>query len=115
MVEFILVADYALKIKVLGSGCIACERTALNVHSALAELNLRADVEEVREPKRIFTHFVNSTPAVLIDEIVACEGRVPTVDEMKDWIKQTETWHPTSTTSSSSSGNGGVRRSLRVR
>jgi len=89
---FLLLPESALKIKVLGPSCVSCERTAMNVQKALIELNLQADVEEVREPKRIFMHSVNSTPALLIDEIVACEGRVPTVDEIKEWIKQMKTW-----------------------
>ena len=89
---FLLLPESTLKIKVLGPGCINCERTAMNVQKALIELNLQTDVEEVREPKSIFMHSVNSTPAVLINEIVACEGRVPTVDEIKEWIKQMKTW-----------------------
>lgn len=87
-----LLLDEALNIKILGPACINCERTALNVHKALEELNIQADVEEVREPKRIFMHSVSSTPAVLIDEIIACEGRVPSTEEIGIWLKETNLW-----------------------
>lgn len=82
----------SLKIEVLGSACVSCERTALNVLRALAELNLHAEFEEVREPKRISSRPVSSTPAVLIDGVVACEGRVPTSEEIKSWLAQMKNW-----------------------
>lgn len=81
-----------MKIKVLGPACINCERTALNVHKALEELNIQADVEQVREPKRIFLQGVTNTPAVLIEEILASEGRVPDIEEIERWIEQMKNW-----------------------
>ncbi len=86
-----LLSDEALKIKILGPACINCERTALNVDKALEELNTQADVEQVRDPKRIFMHSVSNTPAVLIDEMIASEGRVASINEIKEWIKQVKT------------------------
>ena len=83
-------SDETLKIKILGPACVNCERTALNVNKALEELNIQAEIEQVREPKSIFMHSVSSTPALLINEMVACEGRVPSIYEIKDWIKQVE-------------------------
>lgn len=85
-------SDEALKIKILGPACINCERAALNVRKALEELNIQAEVEEVREPKRIFMHSVSSMPAVLIDEVIACEGRVPSAEEIRIWLKETDRW-----------------------
>lgn len=78
-----------MKIKVLGSGCIDCERTTLNVLKALQELDLQADIVQVREPKQILLYPITDTPAVVIDELIASEGRVPSTDEIRNWLEQT--------------------------
>ncbi len=64
----------------------------MNVFMALEELGLQAEVEQIREPNRIYLHTVSNTPAILIDEMIASEGRVPDIEEIKGWIEQMKSW-----------------------
>ncbi len=89
---FLLLPGSALKIKVLGPSCISCERTTINVQKALTELNLQADIEEVRKPQRISLYPVSNTPAVLIDEMNVSEGRVPTIEDIKVGLEEVKNW-----------------------
>jgi small redox-active disulfide protein 2 len=70
-------------IKVLGSGCPKCRKLEANVRKAVAEMNIEATVEKVKEINDIVEYGVMSTPALVIDEKVIITGRVPSVEEIK--------------------------------
>jgi len=73
-------------VKVLGSGCPRCQETKRLIINALAELQLPADVQEVKDPKEIAKHGVMFTPAVIINNQIILQGRVPKYDEVKKWF-----------------------------
>jgi small redox-active disulfide protein 2 len=75
-----------VKIEVLGMGCPRCEQTKKNIYHVLAGLGLAADVSEVKDLKAISAYGVLATPAVAIDGVVKCTGRIPNVDEIKKWF-----------------------------
>ncbi len=77
-----------MEIKVLGPGCPRCEQTASNVKEAVAHTGADAKVEKVRDLLEIATYGVLGTPAVVIDGEVKSVGKVPTVDEIKKWLKK---------------------------
>lgn len=76
-----------MKIKVLGPGCPKCEQTARIVQEAVAESGIAAQVEKVTDFMEIAKHGVMVTPAVVVDEVVKCTGKVPKKDEIKSWLK----------------------------
>ena len=45
-------------------------------------------VTEIKDVKQISARGVIITPAVLIDGVKVCEGRIPSTEEMKKWIKE---------------------------
>jgi len=73
-------------VKVLGTGCPKCQETKRLIFNALAELQLAADVQEVKDPKEIAKHGVMLTPAVIINNQIVSEGRIPTYEEVKKWF-----------------------------
>lgn len=77
-----------MEIKVLGPGCARCEQLEKEVFNALAELDLAADVEKVKDIKRIMAYKVMSTPALVINGKVKVTGRVPRRDELKKLISE---------------------------
>ena len=77
-----------MKIKVLGTGCPSCKRLEKNVHEALDELSIKAEVEKVTEVKDIMAYGVMSTPALVVDEKVVFYGHVPNVSHLVDIIKK---------------------------
>jgi len=77
-------------IEVCGPGCPRCQATEKNVVQALKELGMElgeeAQVVEIKDIKQISARGVILTPAVLIDSVKVCEGRIPTPEEVRKWI-----------------------------
>lgn len=74
-------------IKVLGSGCPKCKATEKNAREALAALGVEAEIVKVTDMDEILEYDVMMTPALVIDEEVKVFGRVPSTDEIKNWIQ----------------------------
>ncbi|WP_186428920.1 thioredoxin family protein [Clostridium sp. BSD9I1] len=74
-------------IKILGSGCSNCKRLEENAKKALKELRVDAKIIKVKEYKDIMSYGVMRTPALVINERVVAYGRVLTVGEIIDVIK----------------------------
>lgn len=75
-------------IKVLGPGCAKCKRVEQLTREALAELGLDADFEHVTQLEQIMAYPIMTTPALVVDEVVKCSGRIPSKDEILGWLKQ---------------------------
>ena len=79
-------------IEVCGMGCPRCQATEKNALQALKELGMKpgedAMVTEIKDVKQISARGVIITPAVVIDGVKVCEGRIPSAEEMKKWIKE---------------------------
>ena len=61
-----------------------------NVQKVVKELRLEQEVKvtEVKDIKAISTKGVFLTPGVVIDGAKVCEGRIPSPEEIKKWIKE---------------------------
>ncbi|MDP2046537.1 MAG: thioredoxin family protein [Deltaproteobacteria bacterium] len=77
-----------LTIKVLGSGCSACDRLEQTIMTVLAELGLPAEVEHVRDMKEITALGVFGTPALLINDDVKAVGQLPSREALKKWLQE---------------------------
>jgi len=75
-----------MKIKILGTGCSNCKNLEKATLNALAEMNLAAEVEKVEDIQKIMAYGIMRTPALVIDEKVILNGRVPSVSELKEII-----------------------------
>ena len=76
-----------MEIKVLGPGCPRCEETKKNVEEAVAESEISAEITKITNTLEIASYGVFGTPAVIVDGEVKCVGKIPTKDEIKEWIK----------------------------
>lgn len=77
-----------MEIKVLGPGCSRCANLEKEVRNALAELDVAADIEKVKDIKQIMAFKIMSTPALVINDKVKVAGRVPKKDEIKKYIQE---------------------------
>ena len=77
-----------LTIKVLGPGCDNCKNVEANTMDALAEMNVDADVVHVTEHDAIYAYPILGTPGLVINEKVVSAGRIPSKDEIKQFILQ---------------------------
>ncbi len=75
-----------MEIRVLGPGCPKCNQVEENVKKAVAETGLQAEIIKVTDVMEIAKHGVFTTPGLVIDGNVKCVGKVPTVNEIKEWL-----------------------------
>lgn len=77
-----------MKITIFGTGCPKCIMLENLAKQAVAELNLaEATVEHEYDIERIIEEGIMSTPALKIDGSIMCAGRLPSLDELKNWLK----------------------------
>jgi len=79
-----------MDIKVLGMGCARCRDLEQRVRKALAETGTAAEVEKIDDIQKIMTYRVMATPALVINGTVKSAGRIPSVEEIKTWLKESE-------------------------
>ncbi len=75
-----------MKIEVLGSGCSKCKQLEKDVHNALKEMNIAADVTKVQDIQKIMSYRIMSTPALVIDGQVKIAGRLPRKEELQGYL-----------------------------
>ncbi|MGE4584017.1 MAG: thioredoxin family protein [Sphaerochaeta sp.] len=75
-------------VKILGSGCAACNSLELNTKKALQELGQDTAVEHVTDFAKIASYGVMSTPALMVDGKVLSSGLVLGSDEVAALIKK---------------------------
>ena len=76
-----------MKISILGTGCPKCKQLEANAKKAVEELKIKAEIEKVIDIGEIVDYGVMPTPAIVIDGEVKASGRIPTVEEIKKWLK----------------------------
>ena len=75
-----------MKIKVVGPGCARCQLLGKRVNEVVKELGIDAEVEEVKDIKKIIEYSILTTPGLIIDEKIVCSGRVPSKAEVTTYI-----------------------------
>jgi small redox-active disulfide protein 2 len=75
-------------VKILGSGCMNCQKLEALATRAIGELGIDAQVLKVTEYPDIMRYGVMSTPALVIDEQLVLAGRVPSYNEVVAFIKR---------------------------
>lgn len=73
-------------IQVLGPGCPKCRETEKLVREAVAEAGVSAEVAKVGDFQEMARLGVFATPAVVIDGVVKCVGKVPSKKEILLWL-----------------------------
>jgi len=77
-----------IEIKVLGQGCSRCDQLEHDVIAIVAEMNIPADVEHVRDIKAIAEYGVMGSPALVINGQVKVVGTVPGKQKIMAWINE---------------------------
>ena len=83
----------ALYIKVLGPGCVNCQRVEQQAVAALEALvaedpALEATIQHVTERSEIMKYPIMYTPGLVVNERLVCAGRIPAVDEVTGWLRE---------------------------
>ena len=75
-----------MEIKILGPGCARCNQLEQTVKDVVKELHIDANIEEVKDIKKIIEYPVLTTPGLVVNGEVVCSGRVPAKAEVTQLI-----------------------------
>jgi small redox-active disulfide protein 2 len=74
-------------IKILGSGCPSCQLLEAQAQKAVEELGLTdVQIEHIYDIDKIIEMGIAFTPAIAFDDEVKASGRIPSVEEIKNWL-----------------------------
>ncbi len=79
-----------VEIKVLGPGCVQCDGLEMTLMQVMAEINLAADIEHIRDIKEIGKYGVMGSPALLINGKVKSVGKIPPKNKLKEWLTEAQ-------------------------
>lgn len=76
-----------LTVKILGSGCANCKKLESVARQAATHAGVEADFVKVTDMKSMLAYDLLSSPGLVINEKLVSSGRIPTVDEIGQWMQ----------------------------
>lgn len=77
-----------MNIKILGMGCCNCGKLYETTQEVVKELGIEATIEKIEDMAKIIEYGVMRTPALVIDEQVVIQGRIPKKEEIKKLLQK---------------------------
>lgn len=78
--------DAGLMIRILGPGCVSCNKLNTMIFDIMQRRGIAADIEQIHDLDEIWRHGVISTPALIINGEIKCAGRMPPPAEVEQWL-----------------------------
>ena len=75
-----------MEIKIFGPGCARCTEVENLVKEVVASKGGHIRVEKISDLKEIMFAGVMSTPAVSVNGVIKSSGKMPTKEEIGQWI-----------------------------
>ena len=75
-----------MKIEVLGTGCPKCKKLMELAEKVVKDTGVSAEISKVDKINDIMNYGVMITPALVINGEVKVSGRIPSEEEIKNWI-----------------------------
>jgi len=77
-----------MKIEILGTGCPKCKKLSELTQEVIQEIDISAEITKVTKINEIIDYGVMVTPALVIDGNVKTAGKIPSKQEITEWIKE---------------------------
>lgn len=77
-----------LVIRVLGHGCVSCNSLQKMAIEIVSDMGLAADVFQVHDPDEIGRFGVVNSPALVINNDLKCEGKMPSRAQVEGWLRE---------------------------
>jgi small redox-active disulfide protein 2 len=78
------------KIEILGTGCAKCNKLEELAKKAADEMGIEYDLVKVKEIDKIMKYGVMVTPALVVNGVVKVAGKIPSIDDLKKMIGDSE-------------------------
>ena len=75
-----------MEIKILGAGCSKCKILEEVTRKVVKDNGIDADITKVEDIVEIMKFNIMTTPALVINGKVVAKGRIPSVDEIKQFL-----------------------------
>ena len=75
-----------LHIKVVGPGCMNCEKLAAMCQTVIIEKEIEGHVEKITDREKITELGIMMTPGLIINDKVVSSGKIPTQSTLEYWI-----------------------------
>jgi small redox-active disulfide protein 2 len=75
-----------MEVKVLGTGCPKCKTLEETTRKVAKDNGIDAIIVKVDDIVEILKYNIMTTPALVVDGKVVCKGRVPSADEIKQFL-----------------------------
>ena len=75
-----------MKIEIMGTGCAKCIKLEELVNEVVKDSGVSAEISKVKDIKQIMAYGVMTTPGLVIDGQVKIAGKMPTPDQIKNWL-----------------------------
>ena len=79
-----------MKIAIYGTGCKKCKQLFANAEAAVAAAGVAAEIVKVEALNEIVQAGIMFTPGLAIDGEVKSTGKVPTADQIAQWLKDAQ-------------------------
>lgn len=79
-----------MEIKILGTGCPKCKTLEKVTRDAVSELGIDAAIVKEEDIMKIMGYGIMHTPGLVINEKVVVSGRLPSVNEIKQFLTQNQ-------------------------
>ena len=79
-----------MNIKILGTGCSNCKTLEKLVIKTLTEMGIQAQIEKEEDIVKIMSYGIARTPGLVINGKVVISGRVPSANEIRDFIENNQ-------------------------
>lgn len=74
-------------IQIFGGGCAKCGILYQHAEAAARELGIEYRMEKISDFEKIAEAGIMATPALAVDGVLKLEGRVPTIEALKQLLK----------------------------
>jgi small redox-active disulfide protein 2 len=77
-----------MEIKILGTGCSKCKTLEELTRKVVKDNGINASITKVEDIVEIMKYNIMTTPALVVNEKVVVKGRIPTSEEIKQFLSK---------------------------
>jgi len=77
-----------MKLEILGTGCVKCQKLYQNAQQAVSELGIDAEIIKIEDIEKIVDYGVMMVPGLVIDGEVKSTGKALSPEDIKKYLQK---------------------------